>query len=100
MTVSVRDARALPGDRRWIEGDASVGDEPVSDPASRSIVGALGAAVSTVTTSVEDATLTLPAASVAFAVRLWAPSASDELVMLHTPPVAVVVPSTVTPSVS
>ena len=44
------------------------------------IAGAAGAAVSMVTLSAADAAPVLPAASVAVAVRLWAPSASAAVV--------------------
>ena len=46
-----------------------------------------------------EAALVLPAASVAVAVRLWAPLASAAVVKLQAPlPLAVVVPSRVAPS--
>ena len=64
------------------------------------IDGATGATVSMVTwNAVEDAPW-LPAASVALAVRVWAPSPSTEVVIVNAPPVATPVPSTVVPSVS
>src|SRR5690606_28485508 len=63
-------------------------------------VGAAGAVTSIVRVRADEAGPTFPAASVALAVRLWLPSLSVLLVMLHMPPVAVVVPSTVVPSVS
>ncbi|TYZ39161.1 hypothetical protein C2U34_26325, partial [Ralstonia solanacearum] len=62
--------------------------------------GAAGAAVSTVRANAELAVLTLPAASVAVAVRLWLPSANavvGEKVQLPEAS-AVVVPTSVMPS--
>ena len=47
---------------------------------NEAIVGTTGAAVSTVTLSALEAALVLPAASVAVAVRLWAPSVSAAVV--------------------
>ena len=64
------------------------------------ITGAAGAIESIVTSTWFDAPLTLPAASVAVAVKLCAPSASGAAgVKVQSPdPSAVVVPSAVTPS--
>ena len=62
-------------------------------------VGALGAAVSTLSLSAVEAALTLPAASTALAVKACAPSDSVAVVKLHAPPtLAVAVPSSVAPS--
>ena len=47
---------------------------------SLAMTGHAGAVVSIVTLSAADATLVLPAASVAVAVRLWAPFASAAVV--------------------
>ena len=47
---------------------------------NEAMVGATGAVVSMVTASAADATPVLPAASVAVAVRLWAPFASAAVV--------------------
>ncbi len=47
---------------------------------NEAMVGATGAAVSTVTLIAVEATPVLPAASVAVAVRLWVPLASAEVV--------------------
>lgn len=61
----------------------------------------VGAVVSIVTDSEDEATEVLPAASVAFAVRIWVPSLNADDVMLQFPePSAVAVPSNVVPSVS
>ncbi|NKF87755.1 hypothetical protein GO286_05223 [Ralstonia solanacearum] len=62
--------------------------------------GAAGAAVSTVRGNAELAALTLPAASVAVAVRLWPPSVNAVVgVKVQLPEAsAVVVPSSVVPS--
>ncbi len=62
--------------------------------------GAAGAAVSTVRGNAELAVLTLPAASVTVAVRLWLPSVSAVVgVKVQLPEAsAVVVPSSVVPS--
>jgi hypothetical protein len=60
----------------------------------------VGAVVSIVTASGDDAADTLPAASTAFAVNVWLPSASVPAVIDQVPPVAVAVPSTVVPFVS
>ncbi len=60
----------------------------------------VGAVVSMVTLTAVEAELTLPAESVAFAVRLCVASVSVELVILQLPLVAVAVPSDVVPSVS
>ena len=57
---------------------------------NEAIAGAAGAAVSTVTLSALDAAPVLPAASVAVAVKLCAPSASAAVVKLQAPlPLAV-----------
>ena len=61
---------------------------------------AVGATASMVMAKPEDALLTLPAASVTLAVMVWLPLLKVDDVMLQLPPVAVVVPSTVVPSVS
>ena len=67
--------------------------------ANEAITGALGATVSTVTLSAAEAPLVLPAASVAFAVKAWAPSARVAVAKLHVPlALAVAVPSRVAPS--
>src|SRR5690606_12000244 len=63
-------------------------------------VGAAGAVTSIVITNAADAGPTLPAASLAFAVKVWVPAPSVPLVMLQLPPVATAVPRTVVPSVS
>ena len=63
-------------------------------------LGAVGAVMSMVRLTAVEALLTLPAASVALAVRLCVVSESVELVMLQLPPLAVAVPSDVVPSVS
>ena len=77
----------------------SVLDEPVSEAALRvGVDGATGAPVSIVTDVAVEATPTLPAASVAFAVMLCAPLPSAELVMLQLPPVATALPICVVPS--
>ena len=47
---------------------------------NEAMLGATGAAVSMVTLSAAEAALVLPAASVAVAVRLWAPLASAAVV--------------------
>ena len=75
---------------------------PLSELANTSRpVGALGAVVSIVTESEEDAPLSLPAASLALTVSVWLPPASVLAVMVQLPePSAVVVPRTVVPSVS
>ena len=80
----------------------SVLDVPVSEAVVKSgMLGAAGAVVSIVTASPVDATLTLPARSVCFAVSVWAPLARIELVIVQLPdPSAVAVPSTVVPLVS
>ncbi len=64
------------------------------------MTGVAGAAVSTVRVKAELAVLTLPAASVAVAVRLWLPSISAVVgVKVQLPKAsAVVVPSSVVPS--
>src|ERR1035437_9435513 len=49
------------------------------------MAGALGATVSTVTAKADEATPVLPAASVAVAVRLWAPLLSAAVVKLNAP---------------
>src|ERR1035437_5079303 len=57
------------------------------------MAGALGGTVSTVTAKADEATPVLPAASVAVAVRLWAPLLSAAVVKLHAPlPFATAVP--------
>ena len=58
----------------------SLAEVPVSLVIVVLITGAAGAAVSMVTLRADDAALTLPAVSVAFAVRLWAPSSSAAVV--------------------
>src|SRR5258706_158261 len=76
---------------------------PLSVVLSReSPVGAAGAAVSTVTEYAVDATPVFPAASVAFAVMLWVPFASADVVIMNAPVVALAMPepSTVVPLVS
>ena len=50
------------------------------------------------TDSAPEAALTLPARSVALALRLWTPFARVEAATLHLPPVATPVPITVVPS--
>jgi len=63
------------------------------------IAGAAGAAVSITTATAPDAADTLPAASVAFAVRTWAPSVRADVGQLNAPPAdAVVVQTRVAPS--
>src|ERR1035437_8921565 len=63
------------------------------------MLGATGAVVSMVTLSAEDATPVLPAASLAVAVRLWAPLLSAAVTKLQAPlAFAVAVPSLVLPS--
>ena len=63
------------------------------------LIATVGAPVSMVTARPALAEETLPAASVALAVRVWPPSPSaDEGVMDQLPPAAVVVPSAVAPS--
>ena len=63
------------------------------------MLGAAGAVVSMVTLSAVDAAPVLPAASVAVAVRLCAPSRSDAVVKLQAPePLATTLPSSVAPS--
>ena len=75
-------------------------EAPLSLPdASNGIPGLTGAIVSIMIASAPEASLVLPAASVALTVRLCAPLASALLVMRHTPSVATVVPSSVVPSV-
>src|ERR1700710_2077682 len=64
------------------------------------VIASVGAVVSIVTPRPDDATEPLPAGSVAFAVRVWGPAVSVELVIDQSPPVATAVPSTVVPSVS
>ena len=79
----------------------SVLEVPLSVPAVMS--GALGAATlaSMVMARPEDATLVLPAVSVALAVMVWAPAARAEVVMVQLPePSAVPDPISVVPSVS
>ena len=62
---------------------SSESDQPPSYVAARSGVdGPSGAAVSMVTISAGEAALVLPAVSVALAVMLCVPSASDETTML------------------
>ena len=66
---------------------------PVSDE-NEVIAGALGATVSTVTAKTGEATLVLPATSVALAVKLWLPFGNGLVVKPQAPlPFAVVVPS-------
>ena len=81
---------------------SSVLEAPLSLAGARSgAEGAKGAAVSMVTTSDADAALVLPARSVCLAVSVCAPDASALAVIDQLPsPPAVVVPSTVVPSVS
>ena len=63
------------------------------------IAGALGATVSTVTLRALEAALTLPAASLAVAVKLWVASVSAPVVKVQAPlPFAVAVPRSVAPS--
>ncbi len=63
------------------------------------IVGALGATVSTVTARTLEAALTLPAASLAVAVKLWVASVRVPVVNVQAPlPLAVAVPRSVAPS--
>ena len=62
------------------------------------ITGATGADVSMVTWNAVEAALWLPAASVAFNVRVWAPSLSAEVVIGPAPPIAWPVPTSVVPS--
>ena len=65
---------------------SSVAEDPVSEPAARSGVDVVdGAVTSTVTLNAVDAELAFPAASVAVAVRLWAPSESADAVMDQSP---------------
>ena len=59
-----------------------------------------GAAVSIYIVRPSEAALTLPAASVAFAERVCEPVDIEEVFMLQLPPMAVVLPRTVVPSVS
>ena len=75
---------------------------PESDALARSgALGAEGAVVSIVTVRAVDAAPVLPAASVTLALSVCAPSVSALDVMLQLPePSAVVVPSSVVPSVS
>jgi len=69
--------------------------------ASVGALGVVGEVVSIVTDRLLEALLTLPAVSLALAVRVCAPSLKVELVIDHLPePSAVVAPSTVLPSVS
>ena len=81
---------------------ASLADEPLSDAAARiGALGAFGAVVSTVIASAFDASLTLPAASVARAVSVCAPSASVLLAIVQWPAAsAVALPRTLLPSLS
>ena len=66
---------------------------------NEAMVGATGAVVSMVTLSAVEAAPVLPAASVAVAVRLWAPLLSAAVVKLQAPlPLAVALPSSVAPS--
>ena len=76
----------------------SVGDELSAMEVIANV--SAGAAVSITTDSAAEATLVLPAVSVAFAVMLCGPSASAEVVIEKLPPVATPVPSTVVPSLS
>ena len=75
---------------------------PDTTPASslmEVMMGAAGAALSTVTARAADAGPVPPAASVATAVKLCAPSVRAAVVKLHVPaPVTVAVPSDVAPS--
>src|ERR1700687_1540953 len=64
------------------------------------VIASVGGVVSIVTVNGEEATETLPAASVAVAVTPWVPAVRVLVVMLQLPAVAVAVPSTVVPSVS
>src|SRR6478735_815062 len=61
--------------------------------------GVFGATVSTVTLSAPEAELTLPATSIAFAVKAWLPSTSVAVANDQAPlPLAVAVPLWVAPS--
>ena len=80
----------------------SLPDTPLSDAAaSASVAGLAGALVSMVKAKSLDTPETLPAASVARAVSVCAPSASVLLVIVQAPePSAVALPRTVAPSES
>ncbi len=73
--MTVASASAVP-DRLGVLSPVrlSVSDAPVSEAGSRSIVGAAGAAVSMVTVRMSEASLSLPSASVAVAVKSCGPS--------------------------
>ena len=74
---------------------------PVSAENAALATVTVGAVVSTVTASEDEATDVLPAASVAVAVRGWLPWLNADEVMLQLPePSAVAVPSNVVPLVS
>ena len=77
-------------------------DAPLSEPAIRSgLEGTAGNVVSTVTTSPIDAELVLPDEVVCFTVKVCMPSINGALDIDQAPDtVAIVVPSSVVPSVS
>src|SRR5258705_9280231 len=72
-------------------------DEPVSLKFASASVPAAGAVVSTVAVTA-DVIVTLPAVSVALAVKLWLPSVSGPVVKLQLPPLIVAAPRSVAPS--
>ena len=85
------------------DSEAMLAFAPVLPVATLVLLSAtlLGAVRSIVTATLLEAALTLPAASVALAVSVCAPSLNVDDVMLQLPePFAVAVPSTVVPSVS
>jgi hypothetical protein len=98
--VTVLAASAVPvKDSAVILVILSVFDTPVSDAVVRSSAfGAAGAVASMVIVKAPDAMLTLPAASVALVVILWAPLPIAEVVMVHAPSApAMPVPTLVVP---
>src|SRR5882757_3585912 len=78
----------------------TVAVSPIFSDDTSLVIASVGAVVSIVTPRPDEATETLPAGSVAFAVRVCPPADSVELVTLQLPPVAAAVPITVVPSVS
>ena len=89
VTVLPACGRAGEGRRGDVGDVVAVVDAPVSDAAVRSGAdGTAGGVVSMVTGKAADATLMLPATSVALAVMLCTPSARVVAVMLQFPPVA------------
>ncbi|CAB5707178.1 Uncharacterised protein [Comamonas aquatica] len=87
--------KVLPGSSLNVKVMVAV--SPILSVDTLLVIPNVGAVVSMVTSKPADASLTLPAVSVAVTLMLYVPSAKVVLVMAQLPPVAVASPNTVVP---